>query len=71
VAVKKKAGHVLSGKKIESIIARYKDKPGNLLTFHFADAAVNVLTNPALDTLLIIPKFEACAEKIEPAMKPQ
>ena len=67
--MKKKAGHVLSGKKRESIIARYKDKPGNLLTFHFADATANVLTDPALDPVSKIPEFEACAAKIEPAMK--
>jgi NADH-quinone oxidoreductase subunit E len=32
VAVKKKTGQVLSGKKVESIIGKYKHKPGGLLT---------------------------------------
>ena len=36
-------------------------------TFHFREAAVNRLTNPALDPIGKIPEFKVCAVKIEAA----
>ena len=36
-------------------------------TFHFSEAAVNRLTNPALDPIGKIPEFKVCAVKIEAA----
>jgi predicted molibdopterin-dependent oxidoreductase YjgC len=35
------------------------------MTFHFAESAVNLLTNPALDPVAKIPEFKVCAVKIE------
>ena len=37
------------------------------MPFHYADAAANVLTNPALDPVSKIPEFKVCAASIEPA----
>jgi formate dehydrogenase alpha subunit len=36
------------------------------MPFHYADAAANVLTNPALDPVSKIPEFKVCAASIEP-----
>ena len=36
------------------------------LTFHFAEALGNVLTNPALDPIAKIPELKVCAVKVEP-----
>ncbi|MBY5991493.1 formate dehydrogenase subunit alpha [Ferrimonas balearica] len=35
--------------------------------FHFAEAAANVLTNPALDPVAKIPEFKVCAVKVQAA----
>jgi len=41
-------------------------KPGVVfIPFHYAEAAANVLTNPALDPIAKIPEFKVCAVKIE------
>ncbi len=37
------------------------------IPFHFAEAAANVLTNPALDPKAKIPEYKVCAVRIEPA----
>lgn len=37
------------------------------MTFHFAEEAVNRLTNPALDPIAKIPEFKVCAVRIEKA----
>ncbi len=37
------------------------------MTFHFHEAAANLLTNAALDPVAKIPEFKACAVKVEPA----
>ena len=43
-------------------------KPGVVfIPFHYAEAAANVLTNPALDPVAKIPEFKVCAVKIEKA----
>jgi predicted molibdopterin-dependent oxidoreductase YjgC len=34
-------------------------------TFHYAEAAANVLTNPALDPKAKIPEFKVCAVRVE------
>ena len=36
------------------------------IPFHFAEAAANVLTNPALDPLARIPEFKVCAVRVIP-----
>ncbi len=35
------------------------------IPFHFAEAAANVLTNPALDPVAKIPEFKVCAVRVE------
>ncbi len=41
-------------------------EPGLIFTtFHFAEAAANFLTNPALDPQAKIPEYKVCAVKIE------
>ncbi len=35
------------------------------MTFHFAEAAANFLTNPALDPVAKIPEFKVCAVQVE------
>jgi formate dehydrogenase major subunit len=37
------------------------------IPFHYASAAVNKLTNPALDPTAKIPEFKVCAVRIEKA----
>jgi predicted molibdopterin-dependent oxidoreductase YjgC len=40
--------------------------PGILfMPFHYAEAAANVLTNPALDPVSHIPEYKVCAASIE------
>lgn len=35
------------------------------MPFHFAEAAANVLTNPALDPVAKIPEYKVCAVRLE------
>ena len=35
------------------------------IAFHYAEAAANVLTNPALDPKAKIPEFKVCAVRVE------
>jgi predicted molibdopterin-dependent oxidoreductase YjgC len=37
------------------------------MTFHFAETATNLLTNPALDPISKIPELKVCAVKVEKA----
>ena len=37
------------------------------MTFHFAEAAVNLLTSDAVDPTAKIPEYKVCAVKLEPA----
>ena len=37
------------------------------MTFHFKEAAANILTNPTLDPVSKIPEYKACAVRVEPA----
>jgi len=42
-------------------------RPGTVfIPFHFAEAAANVLTNPALDPKAKIPEYKVCACRIDP-----
>jgi predicted molibdopterin-dependent oxidoreductase YjgC len=36
------------------------------IPFHFKEAAVNLLTNPAIDPTAKIPEYKVCAVTIEP-----
>ena len=45
-----------------------KSAPGSIfMNFHFNEAPVNVLTNPALDPIGKIPEYKVCAVKLEAA----
>jgi formate dehydrogenase alpha subunit len=49
---------------------RLNDRVGEgtaFMPFHFAEAAANVLTNPACDPVARIPEFKACAARVEAA----
>jgi predicted molibdopterin-dependent oxidoreductase YjgC len=35
------------------------------MTFHFAESATNLLTNPALDPVSKIPELKFCAVRVE------
>jgi predicted molibdopterin-dependent oxidoreductase YjgC len=35
------------------------------MTFHFAESATNLLTNPALDPVSKIPELKVCAVRVE------
>jgi predicted molibdopterin-dependent oxidoreductase YjgC len=53
-----------------SVVARAEvvDRPleGTVfMTFHFAESAANLLTNPALDPVAKIPEYKVCAVKVE------
>jgi len=52
--------------------AQLSKKPGKgviFVPFHFHEAAVNKLTNPALDPIAKIPEYKVCAVKLEKAEK--
>jgi predicted molibdopterin-dependent oxidoreductase YjgC len=45
-----------------------RSRPGSIfMTFHFKEAAANILTNDALDPVAKIPEFKVCAVNIEKA----
>ena len=45
-----------------------RSRPGSVfMTFHYREAAANILTNDALDPVAKIPEFKVCAVKIEKA----
>lgn len=41
------------------------------IPFHFREATVNILTNPATDPTAKIPEYKVCAVKVEPLLKGQ
>ncbi|MBN1834746.1 MAG: formate dehydrogenase subunit alpha [Spirochaetales bacterium] len=53
----------------KTVITR-RSHPGSVfMTFHYAEAAANLLTNDALDPVAKIPEYKVCAVKIRPAPK--
>jgi len=50
-------------------LSRRSPKGVVFMSFHFAEEAVNKLTNPALDKEGKIPEFKVCAVKVEPAAR--
>jgi formate dehydrogenase alpha subunit len=61
VKVSSRRGEIKIKAKVSS-----KVKPGVVfIPFHFAEAAANVLTNPAFDPTAKIPEFKVCAVKVE------
>jgi predicted molibdopterin-dependent oxidoreductase YjgC len=60
VRVRSRRGEIVSDLKITE-----KSRPGSVfIPFHFAEAAANKLTNPALDPLSKIPELKVCAVNI-------
>ena len=54
--------------KIQAFITEKVPRSVVFIPFHFAEAAANVLTNPALDPVAKIPELKVCAvivEKVE------
>ena len=41
------------------------------MTFHFKEAATNLLTNPALDPVAKIPEYKVCAVRVEATPQPE
>jgi formate dehydrogenase major subunit len=50
---------------IKAKVSRKVDRGVVFIPFHFAEAAANVLTNPAYDPVAKIPEYKACAVKVE------
>jgi formate dehydrogenase alpha subunit len=61
VRVTSRRGHVIAKTKVT------EDCPPSVIfmTFHFAESATNLLTNPALDPLAKIPELKVCTVKVE------
>lgn len=51
--------------KVKAKITNRVEKGVVFIPFHFAEAAANVLTNPALDPVAKIPEFKVCAVRVE------
>jgi len=51
--------------KIKARVSRKVDRGVVFIPFHFAEAAANVLTNPAYDPVAKIPEYKVCAVKVE------
>ena len=54
---------------VEIMARADRDVPANMvfIPFCYAEAAANLLTNPALDPFGKIPEFKFCAARIAPA----
>jgi formate dehydrogenase alpha subunit len=50
---------------IKAKVSRKVDRGTVFIPFHFAEAAANILTNPAYDPAAKIPEYKACAVKVE------
>jgi formate dehydrogenase alpha subunit len=60
VKVRSRRGEIMAELKITE-----KSRPGSIfIPFHFAEAAANTLTNPALDPLSKIPELKICAVSV-------
>jgi predicted molibdopterin-dependent oxidoreductase YjgC len=66
---------VVASRRAEIRIAvRLSDRvsPGQVfIPMHYREAAVNLLTNPALDPVAHIPEFKVCAVSVHPANRGQ
>jgi predicted molibdopterin-dependent oxidoreductase YjgC len=63
VRVTSRRGHVVAAAHVTR-----RSPPGTVfMTFHYAEAAANLLTIDALDPQAKIPEFKACAVRITPA----
>ena len=50
---------------IKAKVSKKVDRGVVFIPFHFAEAAANVLTNPAFDPVAKIPEYKVCAVKVE------
>jgi formate dehydrogenase alpha subunit len=50
---------------IKAKVSRRVNRGTVFIPFHFAEAAANILTNPAYDPAAKIPEYKACAVKVE------
>jgi len=50
---------------IKAKVSKKVDRGVVFIPFHFAEAAANVLTNPAYDPVAKIPEYKVCAVKVE------
>jgi formate dehydrogenase major subunit len=55
---------------VEIKVRSDRDVPENMvfMPFCYAEAAANLLTNPALDPVGMIPEFKFCAARVAPAV---
>ena len=53
--------------KVKATVVETPPEGTIFMNFHFSEAAVNLLTNPALDPVGKIPEYKVCAVKIEAA----
>jgi formate dehydrogenase alpha subunit len=51
--------------KIQALLTKKVPKGVVFIPFHFAEAAANMLTNPALDPVAKIPELKVCAVRVE------
>ena len=62
--------HIISRRgrlKVKTTVSEMTDRGVVFMPFHFYEAAVNMLTNGALDPVSKIPEFKVCAVRIEKA----
>jgi formate dehydrogenase alpha subunit len=52
---------------VKAIVTERVPEKTVFMNFHFSEAPVNILTNPALDPIAKIPEFKVCAVKVEAA----
>ena len=61
VRVRSRRGKIELVARVDEIV----DRGVIFIPFHFAEAAANVLTNPAFDPIAKIPEFKVCAARLE------
>jgi formate dehydrogenase alpha subunit len=59
------------GTVVAKCVVTPRSRPGSVfMSFHYREAAANILTNDALDPVAKIPEFKVCAVKVAPAVPP-
>lgn len=59
------------GTVVAKCVVSPRSRPGSVfMSFHYKEAAANLLTNDALDPVAKIPEFKVCAVRVEPASAP-
>jgi predicted molibdopterin-dependent oxidoreductase YjgC len=65
VAITSRRGRIRIAARLSTRVARHQV----FVPMHYREAAVNLLTNPALDPYAHIPEFKVCAVRVEPAAR--